>query len=76
MIHLLKKAGLKSGDIILSVDGKNYTETSDLSSYIRNSDKNSFELEIIRDEETKSVTLKRSEVTIPSVSSQVYEKKW
>ncbi len=69
-----EKAGLKSGDIILSVDGKNYTETSDLSSYIRNSDKNSFELEIIRDEETKSVTLKRSEVTIPSVSSQVYEK--
>lgn len=69
-----EKVGLKSGDIILSVDGKNYTETSDLSSYIRNSDKNSFELEIIRDEETKSVTLKRSEVTIPSVSSQVYEK--
>lgn len=69
-----EKAGLKEGDIIISVDGNVYTKTADLSSYIRNNKKKTFEMEILRDSVSKTVTLNRSNVTIPSVSSKTYER--
>lgn len=68
------KAGLKIGDTIVSVDGIVYTETSDLSSYIRNSSKKTFQIVILRDSVEQTITLDRSDVTIPSVSSQMYER--
>lgn len=69
-----KEAGLQPGDIIISVDGHVYSETSELSSYIRNSSKMTFEMVILRDSMEQTITLNRSEVIIPSVYSQMYER--
>lgn len=68
-----EQVGLKEGDIISSVDGTVYTETSELSDYIRNNTKKTFEIEIIRDSISQTITLNRTQVTIPSVSSKIYE---
>lgn len=66
------KAGLKPGDIIVSVDGNIYTDVSDISSYIRTSKKDTFKMTILRDSQEQTITLNRSYVTIPSVSSKIY----
>ena len=69
-------AGLQAGDEIIEIDGiltKNYT-SEEFSNLVKKSNKDSFELKILRDEEEKKVILKRSIVTLDSVSSKIYEK--
>lgn len=70
------KAGLKVGDKILKVDnldmdGKNSTDISD---YIKKSEKDNFDMVVERDGEEIEVNLKREKVVINSVTSKIIEK--
>lgn len=70
------RAGLKVGDKILKVDnldmdGKNST---DISNYIKKSEKDNFDIVVERDGEEIKVNLKREKVTINSVTSRIIEK--
>ena len=69
------KAGLEVGDIIKKVDDMecNNIETSDISKYIRGSEKNEFKLIIERNEEEKEIIIKKELVTIKSVMSKTFE---
>lgn len=70
------KAGLKAGDEIIKIDGLLAREYSadEFSNLIKESEKESFELKVLRDSKEISLTLKRSLVTLDSVSSEIYEK--
>lgn len=70
------EAGLKSGDIIISIDGIDFSEknSSAITDYVANSKSSSFNFVISREGEYLTFTLKRGNVTIPSVESSVYEK--
>ena len=70
------KAGLKSGDIIKSVDDKNALElgVNELSNYIKTEANGKIKMVIVRDKEEKTLTLERGKVEIPSVTSEIYEK--
>lgn len=70
------KAGLKLGDIILSVDDlkSNEISTAEFSSYVRNSNKSTFKVVIQRDGEEKTFEIKRERVILKSVTSKVIEK--
>ena len=70
------KAGLELGDIILSVDDLKSSEisTAEFSSYVRNSNKNTFKVVIKRDGEEKTFDIKREKVVLKSVTSKVIEK--
>ncbi len=70
------EAGLKPGDEIVSIDGLNASDynADEFSNLIKNSKKDVFKLKILRGEEELSITLKRSLVTLNSVSSEIYEK--
>jgi len=70
------KAGLKAGDKIIKIDnldleGKNAT---DMSNYIKNSEKDNFDITVEREEEEINVNLKRERVIINSVTSKIIEK--
>lgn len=69
------KAGLKEHDIIVKVDDKDVTElgTEGVADYIKNGDNSEIKLVIIRDEEEKTLTLKRAKIELPIVTSKVYE---
>lgn len=71
-----EKAGLKSDDIIIEIDGTNYVDkTSDeMSKYIKNSKNNKIKLTILRDNEEKKITVNRNLVEIPTVTTKIYEK--
>lgn len=70
------QAGLQVGDIILSIDGVDYSqqEVSAITDYIKNSKSDTFTFEIMRQDEKHTFTLKRSNVTIQSVQSKIFEK--
>lgn len=70
------KAGLKSGDIIKKVDDTltDSIETSEFSSQVLKSDKMDYTLTIIRDGEEFEVNIKKENVTIDSVKSEIIEK--
>jgi len=70
------EAGLKPGDIIISVDGVDYSDkdVSSITKYITTSKADSFEFVVLRNNENFTVTLKRGKVTIPSVESKVFER--
>lgn len=70
------KAGLKSGDIIKKVDDTltDTIETSEFSSQVLKSDKMDYTLTIIRDGEEFEVNIKKENVTIDSVKSEIIEK--
>ena len=68
-------AGLKVGDEIISIDDlktKDYT-ASEFSQIIKESNKKNFELKVLRDGKTLTLTLERSLVTLNSVASELYE---
>lgn len=69
-------AGLKEDDIILKVDGTDYTSktSSELANYIKNTEKENFVLTIEREGEQKDLTVERKEVEMETVSSEIYEK--
>lgn len=69
------KAGIKSGDKIVSLDGESVTAISatDFSNKVRNSDKSNFEFEILRDSENIKINLNKDVVELSSVTSKVIE---
>ncbi len=71
-----EKAGLKTGDIIKSIDNNDFTnkETSALSEYVLNNKKDTFQIKISRDGEEQNYEIKREYVTLKSVKSEVFEK--
>ena len=70
------KAGLKAGDVVLSVDGIDYSDkvSSDITDYISKSKSSTFEFGILRGNETLTFKLERGNVTIPSVSHRIFER--
>lgn len=70
-----EKSGLKAGDIILKVDGEEVkaSESSKASSKIKGKAGTSVTLTIQRGEEQFDVTVKREEIVIESVHSEVKE---
>lgn len=69
-----KEAGLEVGDLVLSVDDINAEDSSELAKYIKNSNKESFNIKIKRNDEEKTFTVKRDKIIINSVSSRIIEK--
>ena len=68
-------SGLKAGDMIVSVDdisAKDLT-ASELSSTIKNGDKETYKLKVLRNEEELEITLNKQTVTLSSVTSEIYE---
>lgn len=68
-------AGLKAGDQILEIDGnqtKNYS-VEEFSKFVKENNKQSFEIKIIRDGEKKKLKIERNVVTLNSVDSKIYE---
>ena len=67
------EAGLKVGDIITLVDGKNISEydVTSLSQYIKNEAKSSIVMKILRGNEEQEITINRGKVETPTVSSEV-----
>lgn len=68
-------SGLQAGDMIISVDdilSKKLT-ASEFSSIIKNGDKESYKLKILRGQEELEITLNKQTVTLNSVTSEIYE---
>ena len=70
------ESGLLPGDQITKIDGVKSSEytVEEFSSLIRESDKDKFILEVLRDNEKKEIKLNKSVVTLSSVISEIYEK--
>ena len=69
-------AGLKAGDLIVKLDGESVSDYSaeDFSQKVKNGENETFKLTILRDDEEKEVVLKKSLVTLSSVTSEIYKK--
>lgn len=69
-------SGLKVGDIITKIDGNSLEgkNGTDVSNYVKNSDKDKVVLTIIRESEEKEITINLSRVDIPYVSGKTIEK--
>ena len=69
------EAGLKAGDEIISIDNSLSSKYSaeEFSNLIKSSDKESFKLKVLRKGEELSIVLKKSVVTLKSVSSNIYK---
>ena len=70
-----EKAGILSGDLILSVDGVQYTadEMSVASSKIKGDEGSTVKLEILRDNKTLSFEIKRENIKVNPVEGKVLE---
>lgn len=70
------KAGLKIGDKIIKLNDQEVSglKAKEFSSLIKNNNKNSFELTIIRNEETIKINVEKSNVTINSVEAKTFNK--
>ena len=72
-----EKAGLKEGDIISAVDGKDITddEVSEVADIVRNSDKDSVVLTVHREgtEDAMDIKVSVTDVELPSVFSEMLE---
>ncbi len=68
-------AGIQAGDKIISVDGNNSSDmsTSEFSSLIRSSQKDTFLFKILRGDSNLDITVNKSIVTLNSVTSKVFE---
>ena len=69
------KAGLIAGDLIISIDGNSSVDltASEFSSTIKDGNKDSYTLKILREDQELEITLTKETVTLTSVSSEVYE---
>lgn len=70
------KAGLKEGDVIIKIDGEDYTNktSTDVANYIKDNKNATITLTIKRDDEQKEIKLQRGMVEMPTVNSEIYEK--
>ena len=68
-------AGLQENDIIIKVDGEDYTKktSTDVAEYIKGSTKSSIKMTIIRNKEEKELTIKRSKIELPTVTKETYK---
>lgn len=69
------KSGLKTGDMIVSIDdisSKDLT-ANEFSSTIKNGNKKTYKLKVLRNKEELEITLDKQTVTLSSVTSQIYE---
>ena len=71
-----KEAGLKKDDIILKIDGKDFSKktSEDAANYIKNTSNSKIKLTIKRNDEEKEITITRKKINTPTVSSKVIEK--
>lgn len=71
-----EEAGIKSGDIVKKIDDKNLenTDISELTKYVKENQKENYNLIIIRNNQEISFDIERKEITIKSVLSKVFEK--
>lgn len=69
-------AGILKGDIIKSIDKNSMLnkDKSELTSYIKNNNKDYYKIIVDRDGEEKTFTLKKEVVSIKSVSSKIIER--
>ena len=69
-------AGLKAGDIIIEIDGESVSKYSaeEFSQKVKNGQTEIFKLKILREHQEIDVVLKKSLVTLASVTSEIYEK--
>ena len=69
------EAGLLPGDSIISIEDKSAIElsASEFSSIIRDGNKDSYKIKILRDKEEREIELKKSIVTLTSVASEIIE---
>lgn len=70
-----EEAGLQKGDIILKIDGNDFTNktSADMADYITNSKNKEVKITIKRKEEEKELTVKRKTIEIPYVNGEVIE---
>lgn len=70
-----EEAGLRKGDIILKIDGNDFTNktSADMADYITNSKNKEVKITIKRKEEEKELTVKRKTIEIPYVNGEVIE---
>lgn len=71
------KAGLQKNDIILEIDGKDYSkdkETTDMSKYIKENKNEIIKIKVKRGEEEKEIEVKRDKIEMPTVTSEIIEK--
>lgn len=70
------KAGLKEGDIILSVDGVDYSDktSDDMANYIKEEAEKEIELVIKRDGEKLNISMFREKVEVSNVTGEVIER--
>lgn len=70
-----QEAGLKGKDIILKIDGKDYTkkDSTAAAKYIKENPKHKITLTILRDNQEKEITITRKKIEIPTVSSKIIE---
>lgn len=70
------KAGIEEGDIIIKIDGQDFTEktSTDMANYIKESENEKITITVEREGEEKEVVVKREKVQMPTVASEVYEK--
>ncbi len=71
------KAGLKVGDVIVEIDGKDVTQMkfSEASELMKGEEGEVLQLTIVRNHEKKEYHIKRSKIEMQSVSSKTYENK-
>jgi len=70
------KAGMKSGDIVKSIDGMNALEVGieKLSTYIKEEAKGKVKIKILREEEELEFVLERGKVEIPAITAKSFDK--
>lgn len=70
-----KKAGLEIGDIIIKIDGEDYSDknSTDMSNYVKTKEEKEITLTILRNEEEKEIIIKREKIEIPYVTSEIIE---
>lgn len=70
-----EKAGLKEDDIIIKIDDEDYTNktSNDVAQYVKESTKEQIKLTIIRDNQEQELTIERSKIEVPTVTSKTYE---
>ena len=69
-------AGIKAGDKVVSIDGVSVVDLTvkEFGDIVKNSDNSEFELEILRDKKTLKIKVKKNEVTLNSVTSEIYKR--
>lgn len=71
-----EKAGLKAKDVILKIDGEDFTgkSSTDMADYIKNSKESKVILTIQRDEEVLDIEVERQKIEIPYVEGKIITK--